>query len=555
MEWLSEIRIFGKLLIGFMAFVMVAAIMGIASIGQISQSRDISTELNDNWLPNTEHVAQMSKSLSDLRENELQHILAANPEQKNTIARTMGQDQRKLEDTITSYDNLNMEKEERELHKAFRGLWDKYVLEHKKIIGISNELNQQHALQLYLGSSAELFNQMRHKLADNLALNIDGGMETNQRSDSLHKSTMHIILLGLVIMLLFGIGMSFVLARHIVKPINTTTEAMHRMANGHEDIERLEVIGADEPSELLASFNRVLQKFHDIRMGRTHSRMPAMNNLNPNTQPQRPETAKQFVRKKSGMPTGNRNLTSDSANPEAALVSDSRLGEPDIQHLSDTEPDTQTNPATQDKTVKPKEIATASDENMADLEGLDLDSFFAPHPQNEDTKESPSNSPRPHNASGSSKQLAQQRSNNKTASQDAYDEKRAFDELQQIVTTKEKKPAGPVIPGNPRYQDRMRASWSMEIRDGNGQRIKAKLVNIGADGLSLLCPNNLQAGDDYEAVMFIPDPQQPTVKKEVKCRFKQGSAILANGGEYRIEATMTELEDSGKAFIKQWMGG
>ncbi|MFX8856460.1 hypothetical protein ABTM81_19725, partial [Acinetobacter baumannii] len=75
----------------------------------------------------------------------------------------------------------------------------------------------------------------------------------------------------------------------------------------------------------------------------------------------------------------------------------------------------------------------------------------------------------------------------------------------------------------------MRASWSMEIRDGNGQRIKAKLVNIGADGLSLLCPNNLQAGDDYEAVMFIPDPQQPTVKKEVKCRFKQGSAILANG--------------------------
>lgn len=551
MEWLSEIRIFGKLLIGFMAFVMVAAIMGIASIGQISQSREISSELSENWLPNTEHVAQMSKSLSDLRENELQHILAPNAEQKNTIGRTMESDKRKLEDTIASYDNLNMEKDERALHKAFRGLWDQYALEHKKIVSMSNEMDQQHALQQYLGSSAELFSQMRHKLADNLALNIDGGMETNQRSDGLHKTTMHIILLSLIILLLFGIGMAFVLARHIAKPIITTTEAMHRMANGHEDIERLEVIGNDEPSELLASFNRVLQKFHDIRMGRTHSRMPAMNSLHANTQPHRPEAAKQFVRKKSGMQMGTRNITPTPAPAaaEAALLRDNRVGEPDMQHVTETEP------AAADKAAKSNDIAAASDDNMADLEGLDLDSFFAPHPQNEVSKEHQENLTTTYNANGNTEQLAKPRGNHNSESQAAYDEKRAFEELQQIITTKEKTAAGPVIPGNPRYQDRLRASWSLEIRDSNGQRIKAKLVNIGADGLSLLCPNNLQAGATYEAIMFVPDPQQPTVKKEVRCSFKQGSAILANGGEYRIEATMTELEDSGKAFIKQWMGG
>jgi methyl-accepting chemotaxis protein len=78
------------------------------------------------------------------------------------------------------------------------------------------------------------------------------------------QSSKKVLLVGLILALLLAGGISFVIARSVVKPIKMVNAALEDIAEGDGDLtKRLPVEGKDEVGQLCKIFNRFVDKLHD----------------------------------------------------------------------------------------------------------------------------------------------------------------------------------------------------------------------------------------------------------------------------------------------------
>src|ERR1700685_299563 len=124
MTLLRKMKIAPKLGLGFGAVLMLAIILGVFSLLQMSKLNANVLDIGNNWMASITYISKVRFDASSLRRWESNYLLTTDrPAAQRTLDATMTaiqEDEQTYEPTITS-------EEERSLYQGFRSAWDKHV--------------------------------------------------------------------------------------------------------------------------------------------------------------------------------------------------------------------------------------------------------------------------------------------------------------------------------------------------------------------------------------------------------------------------------------------
>ena len=176
-----------------------------------------------------------------------------------------GDSLKQLEQRITSKEQLAL------LH-TMQENYDEYWLLFQEFMTIVRSAPD--ATAPHLSSQMVVFNENLITASIELKEMIQADVEREKQDihDAVTKS--EIIVFGIsIIALIIAVIMTLVISRNIATPIQQTTEAIEKMADGHLDIEPLHIQTQDETRQMADALNRMLQTWRDViqKMGHTSS--------------------------------------------------------------------------------------------------------------------------------------------------------------------------------------------------------------------------------------------------------------------------------------------
>jgi CHASE3 domain sensor protein len=111
-----NLKIATKLLVSFIAVLVLTACVGAVSVLQLGKVHDVSTDLATNWMPATRSLLEMKNLVSRYRTQELQHILSGSYDEMATYEKSMDETWSALQKNRAEYEALISEPQEREIY-------------------------------------------------------------------------------------------------------------------------------------------------------------------------------------------------------------------------------------------------------------------------------------------------------------------------------------------------------------------------------------------------------------------------------------------------------
>lgn len=249
---LSNFKIRVKLLFGFFVIVVLTAFMGLFSIQQMGRIDNASTSLSQDWLPAIEILSQMQAVLNDTRRAELQHVLAANPEERKVEADRIvanGNKLRELEGQFAARldspaDKLSFDKYKQEIGA--------YLATSTKLIALSSAgLPGLEATNKYLkGESRVAFRAIFKTIGDLVSAHDKGADEEAESAHKAYASATVNVLVALGIAVALAAFLGLWISGQIARPIQVAVDAANEFASGNL-AKNLSATGSDEPAQLI----------------------------------------------------------------------------------------------------------------------------------------------------------------------------------------------------------------------------------------------------------------------------------------------------------------
>ena len=123
----ANLKIGNRLALSFGTLVaLLLAIAGVA-LWSLGNMRASTVEINTNWLPSVEVLAQMNTAKSDFRVFELRHVLTTDESGMADVEQRMAAKLAEFEKLRETYAKLISSEEERKIYDAFAADWKAYL--------------------------------------------------------------------------------------------------------------------------------------------------------------------------------------------------------------------------------------------------------------------------------------------------------------------------------------------------------------------------------------------------------------------------------------------
>ncbi len=216
---LKNMKMFGKLGLGFGIILLFLLALGIMSLQRMSVVNEQSTILAENWMPSIKVVEEINTNTSDLRIYEYEHVLSQTPEDMEKVENNIDALLSTMNKNRAEYEKLISSEEEKALYDDFSKKFDKYMDIHKELIPISkqNKTEEAHKI-LYKGKA--LFDDFSAVALKLVEINVDGGNKASLQGDEIYAQAKIIMISVIVISILLGITVAFLIARSIGSSLN-----------------------------------------------------------------------------------------------------------------------------------------------------------------------------------------------------------------------------------------------------------------------------------------------------------------------------------------------
>ncbi|MFW6331179.1 MAG: HAMP domain-containing methyl-accepting chemotaxis protein, partial [Gemmatimonadota bacterium] len=261
MTWFKNLPVARKLLVGFGVVLALNVVLGVFAVWQLSAVNDKSTEIADNWLPATNHVAAMAKSQSDLRRWEFRLVA-------DETAAGLAQAETAMEAARSVFAEAKADyeatmagagAEEVALFEAATREWDAYLGHHAELIRLSRVEDPRAARTLV--ENVDTYLRAEKAMQALKEFNLTMGQAASHEADVLFATARTLIIGSLVLTLLLGLGIALWIARGISEPLRQAVAVMKRQAQGIVS-DRLKLDRRDEigqMAEALDTFNGKLE--------------------------------------------------------------------------------------------------------------------------------------------------------------------------------------------------------------------------------------------------------------------------------------------------------
>jgi len=206
----------------FGSFVIVLALMvglGVYAISQLATVNGSTVDLATNWMPSVRVLMSMKADTNRLRMLEFRMIVETDKAGTDEAAKLLEETRVELAKSNEEYVKLISSPEERQLYEGFKAEYDRFFVEHQKIVALASANQDAEALKVASGDARRLYDGMRAKLDKLAGLNVDGGNQAAATAAVTYASARLWVIGALVACGVLALGMALLITRSLTRQL------------------------------------------------------------------------------------------------------------------------------------------------------------------------------------------------------------------------------------------------------------------------------------------------------------------------------------------------
>ncbi|HEY9064121.1 MAG TPA: methyl-accepting chemotaxis protein [Burkholderiaceae bacterium] len=266
---MTNLKVGHRLALGFGTLVaMLLAVAGLALWG-MGQMRASTVEINTNWLPSVEALAQMNTAKSDFRVLEFRHVLTTDEKGMAEVEQRMAAKLAEFEKLRDAYVKMISSEEERRIYEAFAADWKAYQQVHDRMLALSRKNETEEAKKLMFGESRALYESAAATLLKDVDLNHKGALGEGANSDRIAATSRTNMIAGAALAIALAVGLALLVTRSIVRQLggepSEATQLATAIAAG--DLTRSIAVKTDDHASLMSRLAVMQQSLQRVVSG------------------------------------------------------------------------------------------------------------------------------------------------------------------------------------------------------------------------------------------------------------------------------------------------
>lgn len=255
---LRNIKIATRAGLGFAILALLVVLVGGFSLQQMKRMNGAAEEVKDNWLPSVLALNELSQGILRIRAATLRLIVIRDPAVLQQNTSLLDQLKSDLSEHQGRYEALISLDEERALYERYKAAQADYLAEQYKVMQFSAQDDVDSAIAIASGELNQHAADMAKILVDLTHLNEKGARDAAEHSSAVYTDSLGLVIMLIVAALVATIFLALMLTRSIVRPLTEAVEVARVVASG-DLTQRFEIIGEDEPAQLLTALRTMQQ--------------------------------------------------------------------------------------------------------------------------------------------------------------------------------------------------------------------------------------------------------------------------------------------------------
>lgn len=245
-------------------FMLVGLIgIGFVSLAFMSNINEGTTEVAENWMPSVITAEDLNTLTSDYRINEYGHVVATDEATMQFYESQFTSIGQEIDQLLNKYSTtLITNTTDGSLIKNAQDSWNQYLQVHNQMIALSQENKTDQAMELVLGESATLFDNVSNTFKELVDFNKNGSDQANIEGNNLYTSATKLMIGAIVLFTLLAIAGSFYIVLSITKPVSEIDNVARKIAEGNLN-EAITYSSKDELGMLSTNFNKTVTRLRD----------------------------------------------------------------------------------------------------------------------------------------------------------------------------------------------------------------------------------------------------------------------------------------------------
>ncbi|WP_179032796.1 methyl-accepting chemotaxis protein [Paenibacillus kribbensis] len=258
-----KFNIRAKLLLGFLAVIVLLIVISLVSISKMKNLGDNSMEIDSRWMPSVTILGTLNGDISDVERLSLNIIVERDPAEMEKVQAEYDKVLKKVESGRKTYEKLIATPKEREMYEDFSKKYAAYLEKLPEVIaaGKANDYVQSSILHK---ESYVLWYSANDTINQLIKLNSDGSKQITQEAVDNFISGRQIVIILSIAAVVLALIMAIIIAQIISKPILQISRAAESIASGDLTGETIIVKGKDEISTLALSFNTMVENLRQL---------------------------------------------------------------------------------------------------------------------------------------------------------------------------------------------------------------------------------------------------------------------------------------------------
>ena len=262
MRTISDLKIRTKLLGAFLIVLGLMTFVGVFGIQKMTAMHDISTEIDDNWMPSISVLNDMRRTANRYKMFEYQHILTTDDGAIAGDEKALADARAEMAQLFAKYEPMLVDAEDRKLFDAEREAWNAYVAAQAPILELSRKNQNAEATKLAIGPLKAKHAEIIKEINDHVDWNERMAGQAVQESESLFKSGRGWMVGVIAGAFVIGILLAFIISGAVARPLAEMRRTVGAAAEGDLTV-RAHIDSKDEIGETATSMNGFLEKLHE----------------------------------------------------------------------------------------------------------------------------------------------------------------------------------------------------------------------------------------------------------------------------------------------------
>jgi len=264
MKWYRDMRIGGKLILGFVIVAIIAGVIGIVGVTNIKKVDDADTYLYEQMTVPLGEMVMITESFQRMRGNVKDVILSIGDNTKidgyheDIKARNVT-----FDENLNSFKSTLITDEAKDLVDDLienKAAYDDLV---EDIIELSKEGKRDEALAINSGEGNQIRKEIQKGIEALKESKIDNAAQTAKDNTDLTKSASTIMITLIVVGVGLSIGLGLYIANVIKKPLNKMLAAADKISDGDLDV-HIDIQSKDEVGQLGLAFKKMTDNLNSV---------------------------------------------------------------------------------------------------------------------------------------------------------------------------------------------------------------------------------------------------------------------------------------------------